>query len=701
LLQTEPAGADYKLSSDKYNLPAQLTSFVGREREIADVKRLLATTRLLTLTGPPGTGKTRLAVQVASQVFHQFEDGVYFVELAPISDPRLVANTIGQLFAVRGTSGQPLLKTLQNYLREKRLLLLIDNFEQVIDAAPLVGGILSAAPGVKAMVTSREALRVYGEQQYAVPPLTVPDSESIASLRGLSQYEAVELFCQRARAVRPDFSLTEENAPYVCEICVRLDGLPLAIELAAARSKLLSPESMCARLESRLVTLTGGPRDLPARTQTLRSAIDWSYDLLDADEKRLLDRLSVFQGGRSIEAVETVCNSDLSIGVLDGLESLLNKNLLVAKAGRTGETRFYMLETIHEYARERLAQSGETDDLRRRHALYFVALAECAEVELHGARQEYWYARLTDELDNIRAAIDWTFDHVDVELGARLVAALRDFWYFTGLFAESSTWIERSLQAGDRISPATRVRTLNFASRLAYARGDYVDGEFLARKVLPLAHHINDKENYALAHILLGAHLMASYDRIREALTFAEEGLRLFRELDHKLGISIGLNTLGEITRIDGDYPRARDIYEECLALSIEMGNRHRQVMSLGNLSYIFYHQGDHDRAIDYGRKAAALSRSLKMQYAGAISLPIIAGPVGAKGDLKQAARLLAASEALLQEMGASIQPADKIELDHFKETVREQLDETEFKKAWAEGRAMTMEEALDLIADL
>ena len=693
-----PAGFPPLSSLDAYpdNLPAQLTSFVGREKEIAEVKGLLRTTRLLTLTGPPGTGKTRLGLRVTTEVLNQYRDGVYFIELAPISDSALVASTIAQVFGVRETAGQSLLKTLQIYLREKRLLLLIDNFEQVIEAAPLVGELLSAAPGVKALVTSREALRVYGEQEYTVPPLTLPDPEGSEPLPVLCQYEAVELFNQRAGAVKPDFTLTEENVPFVCEICARLDGLPLAIELAAARSKLLSPENMCARLGSRLVTLTGGARDLPARMQTLRAAIDWSYDLLDADEQRLLDRLSVFQGGRTIEAVETICDSDLSFDILDGLESLLNKNLLYSVEGRTGETRFYMLETIHEYARERLAVKGEADDIKTRHALYFVALAERAEAELHGAGQEYWYARLADELDNIRTAFNWTVDGVDTELGARVVAALRDFLYFTGLLlSESSAWIDRVLEAEERISPAVRARTLNTYSRVTYARGNFADGARLAHQALSLARDINDLETCAWAYLFISIHSTASYDQIKKLLTLAEEGLGVFRELDHKAGIAFGLNSLGELARLDGDYARARRAYEECQAVSKETGNRRHEAISIANLSYVAYHEGNYDQAIDCCRKALALSNSLQMEHLSAWFLAAMAGAIGAKGKPKLAARLLAASEAQLEAMGASTQPADKFEIDHFKEAIREQLDETELDKAWAEGRAMSFEEAV------
>lgn len=695
LLQTQPIVSGHQPAEFNHNLPAQITSFVGRQREINAVKQLLVTARLLTLRGPPGTGKTRLAIQVASQILDRFQDGVFFVDLAPISGPQLVLSTIAQELEIKETQSQLLIDTLIHHLHDKQMLLLLDNFEQVIEAAPLVSDLLSACPGLKILVTSREPLRVYGEQEYPVPPLAVPEPGRPERLQMLSQYEAVDLFSQRARAVKPDFILTEENAPSVSEICVRLDGLPLAIELAAARSKLLSPESMCVRLESRLMTLTGGARDLPARLQTLRAAIDWSYDLLDSDEQRLFNRLSVFQGGRTIEAVETICDSDLSLAILDGLESLLNKNLLNSEQGKTGETRFYMLETIHEYARERLAQGGEADDFKKRHAMYFVVLAECAEAEFHGVRQAYWYARLMDELDNIRTALNWALDDVNVELGARLVAALREFWYTKGILSESSIWIERALETEGEISPAVRAKTLNASSRLAFARGDHASGERLARQALSIAQDINDQENCAWANLFLSSHLMFSDDQFKEAITYAEECLRLFQVLDHKSGIAFGLNMLGELARLDGDYPHAGRLYEECLVLSKEMGNKQREAISLGNLSYVAYHQDNYNLAIDYCKKALAIVGSLQMGYFNAIALAMIAGPIGAIGDSERAARLLAASEAQMEAMGASLQPGDKHEVDRFINTIWEQLGEIEYNKAWTEGREMTMEQAL------
>jgi tetratricopeptide (TPR) repeat protein len=443
------------------------------------------------------------------------------------------------------------------------------------------------------------------------------------------------------------------------------------------------------------LTLTSGARDLPARLQTLRTAIDWSYNLLDADEQRLFDRLSVFQGGRSIEAVEVICGSDLSFAVLDGIESLLNKNLLYSKEGKSGETRFYTLETIHEYARERLAQSGEAEEFKKRHALYYVALAELAEAELHGGRQEYWYARLTDELDNIRTAFNWTLDGVDVELGARLVAALRDFWYFKGLLTESLTWIHRALQPDEVISPAVRARTLNTSSLITFARGDFAESARLARRALSLARDTNDIETCAWAHLFISIYSMVSDGQIKEGMTYAEKGLRLFRELDHKGGISLGLNTLGELARLNGNYTRAGQFYEECQALSNKSGNKHQEAISLANCTYVAHHDGNYTQAIDCGKKALSLLTALQLEHAIVIVLAITAGPIGAKGKPGLAARLLAASEVQLEIMGASIKPQDQFEIDRFEEAVREQLGETEFNKAWVEGRAMTLEQAL------
>jgi predicted ATPase/DNA-binding CsgD family transcriptional regulator len=695
LLESQPDVSEYNLAHFKHNLPAQLTSFVGREHEIAEVKRLLGTTRLLTLTGPPGTGKTRLGLRVAAEVLNEFADGVYFVELAPISDPALVASTIAQLFDVRETAGHPLLQTLKIYLQEKSLLLLLDNFEQVISAAPVVGELLSAAPGVKVLVTSREALRVYGEQEYAVPPMKLPDLEQIEPLYVLGQYEAVELFCQRAGAVKSDFSLTEENILSVSEICARLDGLPLAIELAAARSKLLSPENMCARLDSRLLTLSGGARDLPARLQTLRAAVDWSYDLLDSEEKTLFARLAVFQGGRSVEAVEAICGHGLAIDVLEGLESLLNKSLLGQDVGLDGEPRFVMLEMLHEYARERLQESGEAEDIQRRHAEYFLELAERAEPEMRRAGYVYWSRRLRDEHNNSRAALAWLLGNGDAELGLRLAGALRDFWYYGGHSSEGLAWTQRALKKAEKSPLAVRAQALNAAGWLSFELDKHEQGKIYNSEALALFRDLEDEVNTAWALTFLGTQVRALPGGPKEGLGLCEEGLALFRRLDDKPGIIWALNALGELARMDGDYALAGRVYEESLAIARKEGDKLRQALPLHNLGYVAQHAGDYERAESTMLEGLALLLELENTRYIPQDLASLAGPIASQGNAKKAARLLGASEALLEKTGMVPQAGDQFEIERYEASVREQLDEAAFEAAWAEGRAMSLEEAV------
>jgi predicted ATPase/predicted Ser/Thr protein kinase len=678
-----------------HNLPAQLTSFVGREREIAEVVRMLGTTRLLTLTGPPGTGKTRLSLRVAAEVLDQFQDGVFFVDLAPIRDPGLVATTIAQVLGIGESGGQPLLDTLKNALRHKHLLLLLDNFEQIVDTAPLVGELLSSAPGLKALVTSREALRVYGEQEYPVPPLILPDLDRVEPLRSLSQYEAVELFTRRARAVRPDFTLTEDNAPAVAEICVRLDGLPLAIELAAARSTMLSPEMMRHRLESRLGVLVAGPRDLPARQRTLRGAIDWSYDLLDPPEKTLFARLAVFQGGRTVEAVEAVCSHGLTIDVLAGLESLLNKNLLRRISGAHEEPRFVMLEMIHEYAWERLEASGEAGDLQRRHAENFLALAERAAPELRGARQQDWFVQLRAEQDNLRAALAWSLGEGEVELGLRLVGALRDFWFFDGHGAEGLQWAEQALEGAQDAPPAARAGALNAAGWLCVDTGDYKKGRSYNGEALAIYRELGNGVGSAWALTFLCAQVGPFPSHCQEDIACCQEGLAIFREAGHKPGIMQALTVLGELGRLDGDYVLAQKAYEECLALSHEIGYKLREAITLGNLGSVAQHRGLMGQARALIAESLALYQELGDKKYSPMNLADMAGPVAAGGHPQAATRLLGASEALLEALGLVIHASDRPDIDRHVAVVRDQLDEETFNAAWAEGRAMSLEQAV------
>ena len=430
-----------------HNLPVQPTPLIGREKEVSILQDLLhrEEVRLVTLTGPGGIGKTRLGLQVTAELSDRFADGVFFVNLAPLSNPELVLPAIAEVLDVKEIGGQPILSLLHAYLREKRLLLLLDNFEQVVRAALQVAELLASCPKLKVLVTSRMALHVRVEQEFAVPPLTLPDPKRLPDLVVLSQYEAVALFIQRARAVKSNFQVTNASAPAVAEICVRLDGLPLAIELAAARIKVLQPQALLARLGQRLAMLTSGAWDAPARQQTLRSTIEWSYQLLDADEQRLFRRLSVFVGGCTLEAVEAVwvALGDPIPSMLDGVASLIDKNLLLQTAQEGEEPRLMMLETIREFGLECLATSGENEAARQAHAVYCLSLAEEADVWLWGPQQAVWLERLELEHDNLRAALSWPLEDGPgegtsrrKEVALRLAGALDRFWFAHGHLSE-------------------------------------------------------------------------------------------------------------------------------------------------------------------------------------------------------------------------------------------------------------------------
>jgi len=441
------------------NLPAQPTALLGRETEVAATRALLeqAGARIVTLTGPGGTGKTRLGLQVGAELVEAFGDGVWFVPLAAIADPDLVVPAIAQPLGVREIPGEPLLTTLQEYLQKKHALLLLDNFEHLTAAAPAISALLAACPGVQVLVTSREPLRIAGERELPVSPLSLPTERQARGLppAALLEYSAIRLFVERAQAVKPDFTLSEATAADVTAICRRLDGLPLAIELAASRVRVLPPRQLLSRLDTRLKLLTGGHRDLPARQQTLRAAIEWSHDLLDPDEQTLFARLAVFSGGCTFEAAEAICAAagELGLDVLDGLDSLTQKSLLRPDEGDDGESRFTMLETIREYGLDRLDATGDAAMVRRTHAGYFLTLAEKAEPELTGPDQVAWLNRLNAEHDNFRSALGWLEQADGAETRLRIVAALWRFWWMHGHLAEGRGWLDRALAGADGLPP--------------------------------------------------------------------------------------------------------------------------------------------------------------------------------------------------------------------------------------------------------
>lgn len=638
------------LDAPRHNLPVPPTPLIGREQEQATLEGWLAgeTVRLVTLTGPGGVGKTRLAVQVAADVLDHFADGVYFVHLAPIDDPALVASTIARTLSIPEAGGRPLTESLADFVRNKRLLLALDNFEQVVEAAPVVADLLQVAPQLKVLVTSREVLRVRGEHAFTVPPLPAPaetkdpgpQTEDPDAQSWVFSYPAVQLFVARAQAAQADFVLTQENAPAVAAICARLDGLPLAIELAAARSRLLSPQAMLARLEPVLKFLTGGARDLPARQQTLRATLDWSYGLLDEAEKTVFRRLAVFVGGCTLEAAETVCHADGPLpDVLASLGSLVDKSLLRQYEGVAGEARFRRLRVIREYALERLVESGEAEMIGRQHAHFFLTLAEAVEPELMGANQAASLDRLEMEYDNLRAAVDWYQASGDIEGGLRLAMALHRFWEMRVHLREGYHQLDKLLHSPAQ--PTTRrAGALRMAGRLAFGVGNYMAARTHFQESLALARELGDKQSIAAALNNLG--LVAEYglNDYLEAHVLYEESLAIRRELGNKRGIAAVLNNLANVADYEGNYSRARTLHKESLILGRELGDLRNIAISLNNLGVLARNEAQYAEARSYFEESLSLRRKLNDQPGIASSLNNLALVVCHQGEYAHARAL-------------------------------------------------------------
>jgi predicted ATPase/DNA-binding XRE family transcriptional regulator len=643
-------------------LPLEPTLFIGREREVAAVSDLLRRpeVRLLTLTGPPGIGKTRLSLRVAAEVAGDFSGGVYFVALAPISEPGLVLSTIAQALGVREVGGQPLPEVLSGYLRDRRILLVLDNFEQVITAGAQVAQLVMQSPGVKALVSSREVLHVYGGHDFPVPPMTLPGAGQVPSLDALPEYEAVQLFVERAQAVRPDFSLTSENAGAVIEVCRRLDGLPLAIELATTRINVLTPQSMLTRLDSRLGLLVGGGQNLPPRQQTLRGAIDWSYDLLPHQEKALFRRLAVFVGGCTMEAASDfeiakgktqIRNSKFEIPrFLDTMESLVGKGLL--RSVDVGmESRFSMMETIREYALEKLEESGEAGAVRRGHALFFARLAEQAEPELPRGEQSTWLNRLEIEHDNLRAALRWLLDAGEGAEAARLAGALWWFWYARAYFTEGRGWLEQILERYARLPAGLKGKVLQGIAVLAWSQGDYDVSAGAATESLALRREIGDMPGIAGSLNLLGA-VALQRGRNGEAAQLFTETLALRRNLGDEQGIALSLSNLGLVALNEEEYERAESLLNECLALRRKVRYRHGVAQTLNDLGVVMRCRGEYERADALHKESLAISRELAHKDGMALSLHRLGLVAMQSGNLTDAESLLKESLLLYKELG-------------------------------------------------
>jgi predicted ATPase/DNA-binding XRE family transcriptional regulator len=646
-----------------HNLPVLLTSFIGREAEIAAIRRLLgrAEGRLVTLTGPGGSGKTRLALEVAGGLRADFVDGVWFVDLAPLRDPALVVPTIAKVLGVQEKGPQLLVERLQAFLREKQLLLVLDNCEQVVAAGPVVSALLQGARRLQVLTTSRVPLRLRGEKRVTVPPLTLPHLQQ-ASLVQVVQAAAVRLFVERAHDVAGDFTLTAANAHAVVEICVRLDGLPLALELAAARIHILPPQVMLAHLQNRLGLLTGGVRDLPERQQTLRAAIAWSYDLLSPREQQLFRRLAVFAGGATLEAIEAVCNSggDLGTEVLESLPALVDGNLLQQTSDWAGAPRFTMLETITEYAEERLREHGEHTALSRCHAEYFLALAEAAESELQGRRQTEWLERLEQEHHNLRRALEWSIGADEestshrLELGLRLAGTLRVFWEQHSHLNEGREWLAGLLAKGrstaePRPRPAVIAKAVDAAARLAYKQADWMTALQLYTESLERHRQLQSPQGIARALGGLG-HLARARKDLITARAYYEEALALRRALGDQWGIASVLFVLGQLEIAQGDVDRSARLFEESLILCRELGDTEGIGYALEALGQVALVRGDYAESVRCTEAAVVLFRELGNKGDIADALDTLGWLAMYDGDYLRAATLLEEAIAFYQD---------------------------------------------------
>jgi predicted ATPase/DNA-binding CsgD family transcriptional regulator len=725
----------------KHPLPVQLTPLIGREQEVQVIHALLSRpeVRLLTLTGTAGVGKTRLANEVARKLVADFADGVHVVSLAPLSDPDLVIPTIAHRLGLMESGPQPLLDLLKTSQRDKHRLLVLDNFEHVIEASPLLTELLEACPDLKMLVTSREVLRLRGEQQFIVLPLTLPDSNKrLPDVESLARVPAVHLFLQRAQAIQADFDMMTDNASAIAQICLRLDGLPLAIELAAARIKLLGPQALLTRLNHRLHVLTGGARDLPLRQQTLRNTIAWSYQLLDAQEQRLFRALSVFVGGCTLEAIEAVNAgmTDEAEPVLDAVASLIDKSLLQQVEQEEEEPRLVMLETIREYGLERLEASGEAEAMRRQHATYFLQLTEESFPKIDSAEQFTWIKRLEADHDNLRAALRWTLERQEAQMGLLLAGLLgAGFWLSCNHEREGGSWLAQVLaQPGAQVRTLARAKALRGLGLLLWAQGDFPEAQRVLEESVSISREIGAAGTFDLAgalHTL--AHVALEQGRLGDSRELAGESLRLYQELavawgvakalwclgkataelgdpdaarplleesaallrviGDKLKLALPLDALGQVALRQGDYAGAQTYFEEALSVARETGYKQFTADALAHLGTIALRMGEYHKALLFYQQSLVLNQEQGYKEGIVEDLAGLAEMASLLGQPERAVRLLGAVEAFREATGIRLSPLRRAEYERTMKGIHAQLDEAVFTVAWKEGRATPLEQ--------